>query len=195
MVESINVLINQVGGGEVNLPNIITVGRFCLVPILGYYLFKGDYLTSIVIFLFAGLTDIIDGYIARKFNMMTEWGKVADPLADKLIQATVLVMLVINKMFPLPLLIIIFANEILMGLGTLLLFKKVKVVVGANWYGKLATVLFYFAITMIIIIRIVQVHYDFTNLLINIFIVLAVISKLYAFIMYAINYKKIKKLI
>jgi cardiolipin synthase (CMP-forming) len=170
----------------VNVPNILTAIRFILIPIFAYYLCIGDYYTAVFLFLLAGLTDILDGFIARKYNLITSWGKLADPLVDKLMQITALVILSIVKgMIPMWLLSIVIAKEVFMGIGTILLYKQQNYVVSANWYGKMATVVFYFAIVMIIF----KVP---SNNPYNPFIFLAVLATLFAFSMYVRSYRQIK---
>lgn len=168
-----------------NIPNILTVIRLLIIPVFGYYLFKGPgyYTFAVFLFLLAGLTDILDGYIARKFNMVTSWGKLADPVADKLMQITALIILTIQQKIPTVILIIVIAKEAFMGLGSILLYKKENFVVSANWYGKMATVVFYFAIIMII----------FNEPFSNVFIVVAVLATLFAFVMYSRTYRSIRR--
>lgn len=175
---------NFLGGEPVNLPNVLTVIRFVLIPIFGFYLFKEEYTTAVILFLLGGITDILDGYIARKFNMVTSWGKLADPLADKLMQITALVILTIQHEIPSIILAVIISKEMLMGLGSLVIYKNKKYVVSANWYGKMATVIFYIAVAAIIL-------FDLNYLYNNIFIGIAVISAMFAFFMYVQTYIKI----
>jgi len=146
-------------------------------------LFNEFYTAAAILYSFGGLTDILDGYIARKFNMITSWGKLADPVADKLMQITAIMLLTIQKKLPIIVLIIVAAKEAFMGLGSFVIYKKKNIVVSANWYGKMATVIFYFAIIMIIF----DVRYS------EIFVGLAVFSTLFAFFMYSMSYAKIKK--
>src|SRR3989339_291809 len=143
---------------KINIPNMLTIFRFLIVPIFGYYLYSEQYIISIFLFLFGGLTDVLDGYIARKYNMVTSWGKFADPIADKFLQITALVFLSINKLIPFSILIIVILKEVFMVLGSILLYKKDNYVVSANWYGKFATVIFYIAILCIIIMRVNEIH-------------------------------------
>ena len=166
-----------------NAPNILTAMRFALIPIFAYYLIAGEYYIAVFVFLLGGLTDVLDGYIARKFNLITSWGKLADPLADKLMQITALVILTIIKgLIPPELLAIVVAKEIFMGIGSILLYRQKKYVVSANWYGKLATVVFYFAIVMIIF----RAPYS------SVYIWAAVIATLFAFFMYVRTFQSIK---
>lgn len=167
-----------------NIPNILTVLRFVLIPFFGYYLYYQQYHLAVVIFLLGGLTDVLDGYIARRFNLITSWGKLADPLADKLMQMTALILLTVHQSIPLYILIIVAAKEALMGLGSILLYKQDNYVVSSNWYGKTATVIFYLAIVMVLF----KVPYS------NMFITIAVLATLFALIMYSRTYINVKKM-
>ncbi len=164
-----------------NIPNIITVIRFVLIPFFGYFLFIQHYYIAVTLFLLGGLTDVLDGYIARKYNLITPWGKVADPIADKLMQITALVMLTLQTKIDSVILVIVVAKEVFMVAGGILLYKKDNYVVSANWYGKAATVIFYLAI----ILAIFNVPYS------RIFVFIAVLFTLFAFFMYSIDFRKI----
>jgi len=170
----------------VNIPNFLTIIRFILIPVFGYYLYYEQYKVAVLLFLLAGLTDVLDGYVARAFNMITAWGKLADPLADKLMQITALGLLTYHRKIPIIIVVIVVIKEIFMGIGSIVLYKKKQYVVSANWYGKLATVVFYFAVVMIIM-------FDMSELYNNIFIGIAVFSTLFAFFMYLNSYRKIKR--
>ena len=61
-----------------NIPNILTILRFILIPIILYFIFKGNYLLGFIFFTISGVTDILDGAIARKFNLITNFGKLMD---------------------------------------------------------------------------------------------------------------------
>ena len=128
-----------------NIPNALTIVRFILIPFIVYYILTGQYIAGFVILTISGLTDILDGFIARKFNFITNFGKLIDPLADKSTQIAVLASLTFKGIVPLWILLIVFIKEILMVSGASLKKKK-KLVVSSRWYGKLATVLFYVAI-------------------------------------------------
>ncbi|MCX7923942.1 MAG: CDP-alcohol phosphatidyltransferase family protein [Clostridia bacterium] len=175
-----------------NIPNILTGVRFLIVPILGYYLNREEYYMAILLFLAGGITDILDGYIARKFNMITSWGKLADPMADKLMQITALIVLTNKKLIPYPVLIIVIAKEVFMIAGSILLYKKQKTVVAADWYGKMATVIFFFAILMTIVMKVEKLTNPYTDIMINIFVAIAVIANLFAFFMYSLTYRQIR---
>lgn len=128
-----------------NIPNALTIVRFILIPFIVYYILTGQYIAGFIVLTISGLTDILDGFIARKFNFITNFGKLIDPLADKATQIAVLASLTFKGIVPLWILLIVFIKEILMVSGASFLYGK-KLVVSSRWYGKLATVLFYVAI-------------------------------------------------
>lgn len=176
-----------------NVPNILTALRFVLIPVFAYFLYTEHYVTAVILFLAGGLTDVLDGYIARKYNLVTSWGKIADPMADKLMQMTALVILSCSGKIPVELLAIILAKETFMGIGAIVLYKQDNYVVSANWYGKLVTVVFYLAIVMLIFDKPfnqwILLGVPFNRL----FFFLAVLSALFAFFMYVKAYQKIKR--
>lgn len=133
-----------------NIPNLLTVLRFLLIPFFIYVFFfspSNFILYGLVIFLLAGITDLLDGYIARKYNLITKWGQAMDPLADKLMLLTVIISFTMKGLFPIWVILIVGLKEIMMVLGGIFLYtKKGKAVVPANRYGKLGTVLFYIMI-------------------------------------------------
>jgi cardiolipin synthase len=163
----------------------LTAIRFILIPFFAYFLYIEYYSVALVFFLSGGITDVMDGYIARKYNMVTSFGKLADPVADKLMQITALVLLTLHNRIPVFVLIIVVAKESFMGLGSILLYRKEKHVVSANWYGKLATVVFYFAIIAVIV-------FDLKEPLSGILVGVAVLPTLFAFVMYSFTYRQIR---
>ena len=128
-----------------HVPNILTIIRFILIPFIVYYITKEQYILSFIFLTISGLTDILDGFIARKFNFITNFGKLVDPLADKLTQIAILATLVILKIIPSWILFIVVLKEAIMIAGASFLYGK-ELVVSSKWFGKLATVLFYIAI-------------------------------------------------
>ena len=127
------------------IPNALTIVRFLLIPFIVYFIITTQYIAGFVMLTVSGLTDILDGFIARKFNFITNFGKLIDPLADKTTQISVLASLTFNGIIPLWILLIVFLKEFIMISGASFLYGK-KLVVSSRWYGKLATVLFYVAI-------------------------------------------------
>lgn len=135
-----------------HIPNILTILRFLFIPIILHFIFAGNYILGFIFFTISGITDILDGFIARKFNLISNFGKLMDPLADKLTQISVLAALVSVKIIPVWILAIVVLKELIMVVGASFLYGK-DVVVYSKWYGKLATVLFYLAIIISLITR------------------------------------------
>ena len=129
-----------------HIPNILTIIRFILIPIIFISAMSNNYLIAVIFLIISGITDVLDGYIARKYNLITDFGTLLDPLADKLTQICTLIVLVLKNIIPLWILIIVLAKEFLMIIGATFLFKKKTVAIPSKWYGKTATVLFYIAI-------------------------------------------------
>lgn len=127
------------------IPNILTIIRFLLIPIIIIFALQDNYIATFIVLTLSGITDILDGYIARKFNFISDFGKLMDPLADKATQVTLLAVLSIQKLIPSWILIIVLVKEFFMIVGASFLYGK-ELVVSSKWYGKLATVLFYVAI-------------------------------------------------
>ena len=128
-----------------NIPNALTIIRFILIPFIVYFILTGQYILAFIMLTISGITDILDGCIARKFNFITNFGKLIDPLADKATQVAVLASLTFKGTVPFWILLIVFLKEFIMVSGASFLYGK-KLVVSSRWYGKLATVLFYIAI-------------------------------------------------
>ncbi len=147
----------------VKIPNILSIIRILLIPVfVTVFLWEnndhdknaGGYIAAAAIVIISGLTDAADGFIARKFNMITDLGKVLDPVADKLTQAAVVVCLFIRYKniwyFVAGLLTIILLKELIMLILGVLFLKKGQDLGGAKWFGKLATIVFYIAVIVLI---------------------------------------------
>ena len=126
----------------ITIPNLLSLVRICLIPlIIWLFAVKEDYLLTGITVIFSGLTDVVDGFIARRFNMISDLGKVLDPFADKATQLTVIVLLIIRfPLMVLPLGIGVI-KEIFMAISGYIVVKKCDVVLSAEWHGKLATVI------------------------------------------------------
>ncbi|MBE5761724.1 MAG: CDP-alcohol phosphatidyltransferase family protein [Clostridiales bacterium] len=131
------------------LPNILTVLRFIMVPVMAGLYITDHNTAALIVFLLASLTDLLDGYIARKFNQITDWGKVMDPLADKVMLLTVLCCFYfVDHAIPLFVLLIALIKECAMVVGGVFLYKKRDIVVYSKLYGKLATGLFFIGVVL-----------------------------------------------
>lgn len=132
------------------IPNILCYIRFLLIPIFVVKYLRaeepGEYLQAAVIVLASGLTDFLDGFIARTFDMVTELGKLIDPIADKLTQAALIFVLIIKFEWTaslLLLLVLFSAMQLFLLVAGLAMLKKDKRLDGSKWFGKVSTTVFY----------------------------------------------------
>lgn len=134
-----------------NLPNIISCTRILMVPLFVYFYVRGSIVLSMLVLLLCGLSDVLDGMIARRFNMITELGKILDPVADKLIQGAM--MLCLAYAYPvLWLLLGLHAvKELSLGAMGIYVIKNTGTVACSKWYGKLCTVFIYGAMLVLLL--------------------------------------------
>ena len=124
----------------ITIPNILSLVRLLMIPLIVWlYLGKRDYFLTGIFLLISGLTDVVDGYIARHFNMISDVGKVLDPFADKATQGAMLLCLLTSfAIMWLPIILLIL-KESFMALSGYVVVKKCGIVLGADWHGKAAT--------------------------------------------------------
>ncbi len=168
-----------------HVPNILTVIRFILIPPIVITITYEQFVLSLILLILSGITDVLDGAIARRFNLVTNFGKLIDPLADKATQTAILVTLAIKGIIPFWILAIVIVKEFAMIAGASFLYGK-ELVVSSKWYGKLTTVLFYIAIASSLTIRYINAHIPDAN--INDFSIyiycLALLSTILALVLY-----------
>ncbi len=165
-----------------HIPNTLTVIRLLLIPLIVFYIFTGNYILAFVFFTISGITDIADGFIARKFNLISNFGKLMDPLADKLTQIATLASLVFTDIIPVWILLVVFLKEFIMICGASFLYGK-DVVVYSKWYGKLATVLLYIAIVISLLLKQFELAGVWEDIDLAIFI-FALLSTIFSLVMY-----------
>lgn len=170
-----------------NIPNILTIIRFILIPFIFIAVVSHHYLIGLIIFTISAITDVLDGYVARKYNYITDIGKLIDPLADKLTQIALLGALTILDILPLWIFAIVFIKEGVMVISASVLYSKKDVVVYSKWYGKLATTLFYLAIVCSLIINQFNLNTPFR---IDLYLYyLAILATIFSLIMYGIKFR------
>ena len=165
-----------------HIPNILTVLRFLFIPSIIASLVYNNYLFSLILFTLSSFTDVLDGKIARKYNAITDFGKLMDPLADKLTQLSVLLTLSFKNIIPIWIVVILILRETVMIAGASFLYGK-SLVVSSKWYGKLTTVLIYIAVVSSFLINI----FSLPSFDIYIYI-LAIISAIFSLINYFIYF-------
>ena len=172
-----------------HVPNALTIIRFLLIPFIVVNIFNGNFIIAFIFFTVSGITDIADGFIARKFNLISNFGKLMDPLADKLTQIATIASLTLKDIIPIWILAIVLLKELIMIAGASFLYGK-DVVVYSKWYGKLATVLFYVAIVFSLLINQFELPSIWSNLDLWLFY-LALFATVFSLLMYIKDvYKK-----
>ncbi len=126
-----------------NIPNFLSGLRILLLPLYCYLFFCVGHAVSALVLILCALTDVLDGYLARKNHWITDFGKLLDPLADKLTTLCTLGALTAAGLFPWWLTALVVVKEIAMILIASLILKKRSIVVSSVWYGKASTVVFY----------------------------------------------------
>ena len=131
------------------IPNLLSLLRLAMIPLLVWlYISQQKYGWTAFVLLLSGLTDIVDGQIARRCNMVSDFGKFLDPIADKLTQLAMLACLMTRfPMMKIPLVLLLF-KEIISGLMGVFAARKTGVVFSSEWHGKTTTVLLYLTITL-----------------------------------------------
>ncbi len=135
------------------IPNILSVIRLCLVPLFAYIFFlhyPENIWYAVLIFFFAGATDVLDGWLARRNNWISNVGKILDPLADKTMQCVALICLYAKEIIPMWLVVTYIGKELLMLVGAVVVFRKQSVVVKSSFWGKFAVCVFYASIAALV---------------------------------------------
>ena len=164
------------------IPNLLSAFRLLLIPVIvilysGYYL----YIPAVIMLGVSALTDIVDGFIARKFHMTSDVGKVLDPIADKLTQAAVALCLLGNYPNMIYLFLLMFVKEVTMGVMGYLSLRYTDTVFGAEWHGKLATVV------VTIVLGIHMIWGDFNTFESAFFLIVAAELMVFSLVLYIIR--------
>ncbi len=130
-----------------NIPNALTMLRIVLIPVFVWLFWKVDRKAALVVFIIASLTDMLDGMLARKLNQITDFGKLFDPLADKVMVLTALICQGLAGVFPWTAIGIVAGKELIMLLGGVFMLSR-DVVVYANYVGKTAQVFFIISLVL-----------------------------------------------
>ncbi|MCI7097492.1 MAG: CDP-diacylglycerol--glycerol-3-phosphate 3-phosphatidyltransferase [Lachnospiraceae bacterium] len=176
-----------------NLPNKLTIIRVLLIPFFVFFLLvpvAGDasrYI-ALVVFIAASLTDLADGKIARKYNLVTNFGKFMDPLADKLLVCSALICFVEMDLLPAWIVIIIISREFIIS-GFRLIASDNGVVIAASYWGKFKTT----SQMIMIVLLIAQIPGTVFDILEQLFIYIALILTVVSLIDYLIKNKDVLK--
>lgn len=142
------------------IPNIISFFRLILIPIFAIIYFdesiEQNYLWCALIVVISGLSDIVDGFIARKFNLVSDLGKILDPIADKLTQVVIILCLVIKYQFLFPMFIVLFLKELFTMFAAIYVLTNGAKPISARWWGKLSTFVIFVTMLYAILLDIIE---------------------------------------
>ena len=172
-----------------SIPNLMGYFRIilALLYVWVYYmtLEGAPYWPVIVIIVVSGLTDLLDGKIARKFNMVTDWGKMLDPIADKITIGAIILSLVFKYKIILPMILLYVVKEGYMAVAGMLLMKKGHKIEGAKFYGKVCTFTTYLILIAILLVP------NINDMAVAVLIVINMAIMLYTLVRYIFYYGKL----
>lgn len=134
-----------------NIPNALSVLRILLIPVFMVLYLNHQDGWALAVLLFSGLTDMLDGIIARRFNQITDCGKLLDPVSDKLTQVAVIIALTTRFQELLPLAVLCLVKETCQAVGSVILLRNKSAVRGSKWFGKVSTVVFYACMSALVL--------------------------------------------
>lgn len=173
---------SDVSNKIITIPNVMSICRIVLIlPFIICFL-NEKYIESAVLIITSGLTDCFDGFIARRLNQVSSLGKILDPIADKLTLIAVGICLCVYMPILTPVVVILMVKDLLMLLGGIALIKCNVTPSPAKWYGKLGTIMFYFSVCLIVILK---AFFQYENDVLS-FVLLSVTAALmiFALVMY-----------
>lgn len=173
-----------------NLPNKLTMFRVFMIPFFVIFMLVNvtseyDKYIAVAIFIIASLTDMLDGKIARKYNLVTNFGKFMDPLADKLLVCSALICLIGDKLQAWIVIVIISRELIISGFRTIAADNGV--VIAASWWGKYKTT----SQMLMIIIMIVNLNYSWYGILEYVFIYLSLVLTIISLVDYLVKNRQV----
>ena len=156
------------------LSNIISFVRILLVFPLGYYIWTDQLIPFIIVCLIGSLSDILDGHLARKLNQVTEFGKIIDPLADKIFVGVAAFIMAILNIIPLWFFIVIITRDVLILIGGIYAQRKLKYVLPSNYMGKIAVIIL--SLTIMGMFSKVSIAYDYGMYISLLFLIISLIQ-------------------
>lgn len=182
--------INKRTNEMLSIPNILCYFRFLLIPVFCIIYLRAetenDYYIAAVVLVVATLTDFLDGFVARKFDMITDLGKIIDPIADKLMHGAVA--LCLCKRYPLMWILVgVMAVKegymVIMGIRHLKSGEQVR---GALWFGKVCTAVLFVTLTALVIFSVLPLMAVYTLIVVNI------VFMLFSLVMYINAFRNIR---
>ena len=135
------------------IPNLLSMLRIVLIVPFVIFFLNENYIAAAATIILSGISDALDGFIARKFNQITDLGKMIDPLADKLTLIAIMICIVILFPIVMPVVVILIIKDVVMVIGASVLLKNGIKPPAARWYGKIGTIMFYFSVSLIVFLK------------------------------------------
>ena len=175
---------------RITIPNVLSIIRIILSVVFCIIYFRpGMLIAALAVIVLSGITDLLDGYIARKYNQISELGKILDPISDKLFQVSTVICFVVSGAVPYWAVIVVVIKELVMLIGALVYYNHSEVVIAAKWYGKLASTLFFISFLVVFFFQIMENSLDlspFAHTVINISFLVTLAVSLFATVNYIV---------
>lgn len=170
-----------------SIPNLLGYFRILILPVIAWLYLTAkepsDYYVVTGLLILSSCTDFLDGFIARKFHMITDIGKVLDPISDKLTQGVLALCLMSRYSLMIPLVILFVIKETYMGIMGIIFLRR-NIIHGAFWFGKICTAILDVSIIVLIIFPTMPVT------LVNTLIIICICFMIFSFVCYIIQYTK-----
>lgn len=172
------------------IPNLLSIFRILLIIPFVIFFLNENYIAAAIAVILSGLTDAFDGFIARKFNQITDLGKMLDPLADKLTLIAIMICIVILFPIVLPVVAILIIKDVVMVIGASILLKSDIKPPAARWYGKIGTVMFYVSVALIVFLK---AAFNYENSVLSLVLLgITAAMMIFALVEYFIVFTKLK---
>jgi cardiolipin synthase (CMP-forming) len=175
------------------ISNLLSLSRFVLLTVIVYFLITDNYIFASVFIVLLWLTDVLDGYIARKRNEISDFGKIIDPVADKISVVTISLLLLHKGLLPLWFFLIILGRDLIILAAGFYIKKKYKVVLQSNWIGKLTVFIVGLTLLNIILIHgltapgmnnFFSYHIEKLELYLNVLILISIAMSVFSLVSY-----------
>lgn len=147
------------------IPNILSFFRILLITPFMILFLNGQYVWATVMIIISGLTDCVDGFVARHFNQVSDFGKILDPVADKLTLLAVGIGICILTPEVITVMVILIIKDLLMLIGGIALIKNDIQPPQARWYGKVGTILFYISVCAIVVLKVFGIEVPYLSVI------------------------------
>ncbi|CVI71500.1 CDP-diacylglycerol--glycerol-3-phosphate 3-phosphatidyltransferase [Clostridiales bacterium CHKCI001] len=170
-----------------SIPNLFGYFRILILPVIAWFYLTAeepsDYYVVTGLLILSSCTDFLDGFIARKFHMVTDIGKVLDPISDKLTQGVLAICLMSRYSLMIPLVILFIIKETYMSIMGIIFIRR-KILHGAFWFGKICTAILDVSIIVLIIFPTMPIN------AVNTLITICICFMIFSFVCYIIQYTK-----